>query len=95
MAEAPGVEQFVRQNNSKIDVIGLGTQDDLARAKVFVTRTKVKSFPMYWDKTGQSWSKLGVPAQPAWILIGKDGTLLGAELGSIPYDEVLKAIVKA
>lgn len=92
MGEAPGVEQFVRQNSSKIDVIGLGTQDDLKRAKTFISRTKVKSFPMYWDKTGKSWTLLGVPAQPAWILISKDGKVLNGELGSIPYEDVLKAI---
>jgi hypothetical protein len=92
MGEAPGVEQFVRQSGSKIDVIGLGTQDDLGSAKGFVSRTKVKSFPMYWDKTGRSWALLGVPAQPAWILVSKDGKVLSSQLGSIPYKDVLKAI---
>jgi hypothetical protein len=92
MAEAPGVEQFVRQNSKVIDVIGLGSQDNLKQARSFITRTKVKSFPMYWDKTGQSWTKLGVPTQPAWFLIASDGTVLDAQLGSIPYAKVLKAI---
>ena len=92
MGEAPGVEQFVRQNGKAIDVIGLGTQDNLAQAKKFITRTKVKSFPMLWDKTGSSWAKLGVPAQPAWMLIARNGEILASELGEIPYDEVLAAI---
>ena len=92
MGEAPGVEQFVRQNGTKIDVIGLGTQSSLDLAKKFITRTKVKSFPMYWDKSGTSWAKLGVPAQPAWMLIAPGGRILNSQLGSIPYTDVLKAI---
>ncbi len=47
---------------------------------------------MYWDRTGLSWTLMGVPAQPAWILISKDGKVLNGELGSIPYKDVLKAI---
>jgi hypothetical protein len=92
MGEAPGVEQFVRQNSTKIDVIGLGTQNSLALAKTFISRTKLKSFPMLWDKTGMSWAKLGVPAQPAWMLIAADGKVLNGRLGSIPYKDVLKTI---
>ena len=95
MREAPGVEQFVRQNSKNIDVIGLGTQDSLSDAKKFINRTKVKSFPMYWDKTGTSWAKLGVPSQPAWLLISRTGKVLAGELGSIPYDDVLKAVADA
>ena len=66
--------------------------DVSAQAKKFITRTKVKSFPMLWDKTGSSWAKLGVPAQPAWMLIARSGEILASELGEIPYDDVLTAI---
>ena len=73
-------------------MVGLGTQDSLSLAKKFVSRTKVKSFPMLWDKTGKSWSALGVRAQPAWMLIATDGKVIDAQLGEIPYAEILNTI---
>ena len=47
---------------------------------------------LLWDSTGKSWTKLGVPAQPAWMLIAADGTVIGTDLGAIPYKEVLAEI---
>ena len=47
---------------------------------------------LLWDKTGESWTKLGIPAQPAWMLVGTDGAVIDAQLGSIPYKAVLAAI---
>ena len=73
-------------------MIGLGTQDDFKYAQRFRSRTKVSTVRLLWDKTGKSWSKLGVPAQPAWMLIAADGTVLGTDLGAIPYDEILTEI---
>ena len=73
-------------------MIGLGTQDDLNQAKSFQKRNKVSTVKLLWDSTGKSWTKLGVPAQPAWMLIAADGTVLGTDLGAIPYEEVLAEI---
>ena len=73
-------------------MIGLGTQDDFAYAKRFRARTKISTVRLLWDKTGKSWTSLGVPAQPAWMLIATDGTVLGTDLGEIPYDEILAEI---
>ena len=47
---------------------------------------------LLWDKTGRSWRALGVPAQPAWMLIATDGTIIGTDLGRIPYEEILAEI---
>ncbi len=73
-------------------MIGLGTQDDLKYAQRFRTRTKVSTVRLLWDKTGKSWRTLGVPAQPAWMLIAADGTIAGTDLGRIPYEEILAEI---
>ncbi len=73
-------------------MIGLGTQDDIKYAQSFRKRTKVTTVRLLWDKTGKSWRTLGVPAQPAWMLIAADGTVLGTDLGEIPYDEILSEI---
>ncbi len=47
---------------------------------------------LLWDGTGTSWAKLRIPAQPAWMLIATDGTVIDAELGSIPYAAVVGAL---
>ena len=73
-------------------MVGLGTQDDLKQAKSFQRRHKISSVKLLWDKTGRSWRTLGIPAQPAWMLIAADGTVLGTDLGAVPYKEVLADI---
>jgi hypothetical protein len=73
-------------------VVGLGTQDDLDQAKTFQTRHDISTVKLVWDETGQSWAKLGIPAQPAWMLIKADGTVVAGELGAIPYDTLLAQV---
>jgi thioredoxin-related protein len=73
-------------------VIGLGTQDNAKDAVAFRTRHKIKITKMLWDSTGESWTKFGIVAQPAWALMDKTGKTLAAQTGAIPYEDVLKAI---
>lgn len=47
---------------------------------------------MLWDKTGKSWAQLGVPGQPAWMLLDKTGTIVAASAGEIPYSAVLDEV---
>lgn len=73
-------------------MVGIGTQDSLKGAQSFLTRHKIATVKLLWDATGTSWVKLGVPSQPAWVLIATDGTVLDSNVGTIPYTAVLKAI---
>ena len=86
--EAPGVERFARQAENELTVIGLGAQDDLSQAKDFVARYDV-SFRMLWDPTFQTWQTLGVPGQPAALLVAADGTPIQSWLGPFDQREVL------
>jgi hypothetical protein len=52
----------------------------------------MKATTMLWDATGESWVKLNIPGQPAWLLMDKSGKTLGASTGSIPYADILKAV---
>ena len=73
-------------------MVGIGTQDTLKGAQSFLTRHKLTTVKLLWDGTGTSWVKLGVPSQPAWVLIATDGTVLDSNVGAIPYGAVLKAV---
>jgi thioredoxin-related protein len=75
-----------------VNVIGLGTQDSAKDAVAFRARHKIKVTTMLWDASGDSWAKLGVLGQPAWVLMDKSGKTLGASTGSIPYADILKAV---
>ncbi|MDH4144645.1 MAG: TlpA family protein disulfide reductase [Acidimicrobiia bacterium] len=90
-AEAPGVEQFAREHADRLDVIGLGTQDDLERARDFVSDGGI-TFPMLWDESFASWQALGLRSQPAAALFGADGDVLGAWMGPFDEDEVVELI---
>lgn len=72
-------------------MIGLGSQDTLPEAQDFVTRYGT-SFTMLWDETFESWAQLGVTSQPTAALFAADGEQLGAWVGEIPEDEVLRLI---
>ena len=43
---------------------------------------------MLWDGSRRSWRELGIPAQPAAILLAPDGTEVDRWFGAIPEDEV-------
>ncbi len=72
-------------------MIGVGTQDGIVLAKQFVGDTAV-TFPMTWDKSGQTWVDFGVPAQPAMILYNKFGAEVRRWNGVFKKAEVDEAI---
>ncbi|MGH9155625.1 MAG: TlpA family protein disulfide reductase [Acidimicrobiales bacterium] len=69
--------------------MGLGTQDSLGEARDFVTRYRI-SFTMLWDSSFRSWRELGIPGQPAAVLLGPDGREVKRWLGVFPEDEVAR-----
>ncbi|MYH96887.1 MAG: TlpA family protein disulfide reductase [Acidimicrobiia bacterium] len=89
--EAPGVEQFARNNSDKLTVIGVGTQDSLGLAESFVESTGT-TFTMLWDPTFESWRQLGISGQPAGMLLDANGAILTSWRGSIPQSRVLEDV---
>ena len=90
-AEAPGVEQFARANADRLQVIGLGTQDNLEMAKEFADTFDI-THTLLWDESFQSWAQLGVSLQPSAKLYGADGELLAEWLGPFDEEDVLELI---
>ena len=75
-----------------MQVVGLGTQDNLEYAADFIEVTGTVSFPMLWDPSFESWIHFGIPGQPAGVLLDADGSVIDAWLGPIPEDRVLATI---
>jgi hypothetical protein len=70
-------------------VVGLGTQDSLGEARDFVTRYGT-TFTMLWDSSFRSWRELGIPGQPAAVLLAPDGSEVKRWLGPFPEAEVAR-----
>jgi hypothetical protein len=47
---------------------------------------------MLWDPSFDSWSQLGIAAQPQGILYGQDGQVLKRFTGRIPEAEILELL---
>lgn len=55
-------------------VVGIGSQDDLAFAERFVSRTGT-TFTMLWSDSGESWRHFGVSRNSSVRLLDSDGHL--------------------
>ena len=71
-------------------MIGVGTQDDLARAEAFVRDYGTASFTMLWDETFVTWNALGVSSSPTAGLFAADGTFIAGWVGPVPEDVVIQ-----
>ena len=70
-------------------------QDDRDFANRFVRDLPTPNVEMYWESGGtkNTWGHLGVPFQPAWMLLDRFGQkLISAKTGSIDESEVLETI---
>lgn len=67
------VAQVARRYEGKVDIVGMGSRDDLSRLEDFVDQHDLEGFPHVADESGELRAKLGVVGQPTWIFIGADG----------------------
>lgn len=70
-------------------MIGIGTQDDLARAETFVEDYGTASFTMLWDDTYVTWNALGVTSSPTAGLFAADGSFIAGWLGPLPESDII------
>jgi thiol-disulfide isomerase/thioredoxin len=93
--EAPALERFAAENQDAIKVVGIGTQDDQAYAEEFLSTTGVNTPQMLWDPSFESWRVMGITAQPTWVLVRGDGSLITGWVGGFPEQQILSAIQSA
>ncbi len=70
------MSQFAKETEGKLKIVGLGATDSLGEAKDFYNRYGVREATMLWDRSGNSWRRLGVFGQPAWLLLDENGEVL-------------------
>lgn len=91
-AEADDLEEFAAAHLDRLTVVGIGTQDDLEYAKSFLVDTGVTTPLMLWDESFESWRKIGITAQPTWILVRGDGSLIQGWIGGLPEEQILELL---
>ena len=87
--EAAGVEQFARQNQATVQVVGVGTQDSLQQATAFVARYRMTRARMLWDSGFAAWQYYRTPGQPSALLLDSKGRFLAGYSTRIAYTDVL------
>ena len=85
-AKAPSLDQFARDNAHRIEVVGVGTQDDLDYARRFVDDTGI-TFTMLWSDSAEAWHHYGVYSNSDFWLIDSVGDRVGDS--PRPYDGAL------
>ncbi|MGI9606273.1 MAG: hypothetical protein ACR2P0_09070 [Acidimicrobiales bacterium] len=66
------MEQFALDNIEKIQVVGVGAQDDFDLALDFLDRTGVATPTMLWDPSFATWQAFGVRANSQMMVLSGD-----------------------
>lgn len=99
--EAPTVNAVAERYGDRVAFIGVPGRDSTGPMRVFVERHELGNFPHAIDTDGSLWSRLGVPGQPAWVLVGVDGSvtrrfgLVAEEVLTRDLDEMLAAATRS
>lgn len=75
-AEAPKLLDFSARHGSKIQILGLGAQDDFGQAEGFVRETETAGLQMVWDRSGRTWVHYRVTSQPTVIVLDGEGRVV-------------------
>ena len=76
--------------SGKLDVYGVAWAGDNASYQAFVDKYHL-SFPQAVDGGGELFAHFGVPAQPAWVFVKRDGTS-SRHLGALEAAELTRAL---
>ena len=91
-AEAREIEQFARQERSRVTELGIGTQGDQKQAMAFAKRHNLKSVRMLWSKDESLFDYYGVFETPSTLLIDGSFRQAGDWSGRTPIGQVRKAL---
>ncbi len=92
--EAPALDEFMAQNSDRVNMVGIGSRNDLKYAEGFLEDTGVTNFPLLWEPTGRSWVENAVAAQPYAILIAPDGEEVQRWPGGASITQINQALAE-
>lgn len=62
----------MREHGDKIQVVGLGTQDDFAYARRFLAEGGLEGATMLWDPSFATWQTFGVTSNSQMMVLSAD-----------------------
>jgi thiol-disulfide isomerase/thioredoxin len=90
-AMSPDVRAFAAEYGSRIQIVGLGAQDDLNRARSFLKETDTSTLEMVWDRTGRSWIHFEARHPSTLKVLDSDGKVRRTWVGKFDRDAVRTA----
>ena len=87
---APAVEQFARDNQDILQVVGVGSQSDFVEVQQFLTDAPMNSATMLWEETGKVWQLNNARTNSAMQLYSYD---LAEQSGLIFFNDKGRSIV--
>lgn len=73
--EAPDIDAMQRRFGDRVQFVGVPGLGEVSAMRRFVADTGLGGFPHVVDADGKLWERFGVPAQPAFAFVGRDGTV--------------------
>lgn len=67
-------------------------RDDRAAMRAFVERHALGALTHVVDEDGTLWERFGVPGQPAWVFLDRDGQVVDRHLGPLAPEEVTRRL---
>ena len=74
-AEAPDIDEMQRKFGDRVQFVGVPELGEVPAMQRFVADTGLGGFPHVVDADGKLWERFGVPAQPAFAFVARDGTV--------------------
>jgi len=85
-AEMPGMENLARELKGRdFIMVPISVQETSDTVKSYMEESGI-DFPVYLDEEARAAMSVGVTGLPTSILIDRDGTALGAAVGSVKWD---------
>lgn len=79
---------MARLYQGKVQIVGMAGLGDAVDMRAFVSRHGLQHIAHAVDADGHVWSALGVPGQPAWLFVDREGRVT-SYLGVL-HDERLR-----
>jgi thiol-disulfide isomerase/thioredoxin len=90
-AEAPAIQHLAADAQGELAVVAIGGRDEIANGPDFVARHRLRSMTLLFDEPMSVWSAYRIPAQPAAVLLDRNGREQARWLGAFDTDLALDA----
>ena len=89
--EAPEIAELFTRYGDRVQFVGVPGLDQVPEMRAFAERMRLSGFPHVVDRDGSLWTRFGVPGQPAFAWVHKDGRI-EVTTAAVPKDIVAEKL---